>query len=329
MRSISFTEVSTMLRCQRQHAFKYTGHLTDGDVLSTKVDHVNLRMGRAWGKAMAAYHLKHEDGGSGSTAYAQQAITSSWAADAEQQREQGVYHQLDHEALEKRLHELVDVYAFENEGPLALENVERKLDLPVCTVDGERHSFTGYIDGSTKEGRRLWLVEFKLRMGKSLSSKKQAVRNRQIRYYAWAYREQYGEPFGVLLDETVNDLPEPVRLNKDGAISKVQSCRPQAYIQAGGENKAVLAKLKSKDRTKRHRIIFRPGELDANYKELCSAADQIHRLDREHVYPIASPSPLCRYCDFDDICDDPGDDAYIDTMFARKPPKRDRVDATQ
>ncbi len=61
IRPISHSESSTALDCQSKHAFAYTGRLTGGYALKPKSVAPQLREGRAWGAAVAAWHSTDGD----------------------------------------------------------------------------------------------------------------------------------------------------------------------------------------------------------------------------------------------------------------------------
>lgn len=201
--------------------------------------------------------------------------------------------------------------------------------------DGRRFGYRCYFDGlSRDEHGRLWLVEFKLR-GK-LTTYGAAVLGRQLRWYAWAYRERTGEEIaGAILDERLRELPKPVKINKDGTPSKRQSCTPQEYTDACERagvtpDYEVLGKLAAKQWSVRHEIVFMPGELDEVARQMRTVATMVDALDHGRMYPVRNPSGArCNGCAFLDICGAPHDAQLIDTLFRRVPPKwtRNREEA--
>ena len=326
-RALSHSEVSTALDCWAKHAFAYTGALTGGTALSPKRTAPLLRDGRAWGAGVAAFHA----GQSGFPA-----IVRSLQEDADEQREHGLY---DEESFASTLGKLDRTFRhyIELTEPLGLCAIEHELMVPIPSRLGRRHStkyrLHCFLDGVHRddEGRE-WIVEFKFR-GR-LSDDRQIALSRQIRWYAWAWREHTGhEPAGVIVDERLNFPPAAVRLNKDGSPSKVQSCTPAAYEHAcksaGTEpDDGVLVGLRSKEWQKRTTIMFRPAELDEAGFQLVSAGSLIHQLDSERLYPIRNPSPArCPSCQFRDICDVPEDRPLVDSLFKRVTPKHERLAA--
>ena len=82
--------------------FRYGGHLA-GDALKSKVTAPILSEGRAFGAALSAYHGPADLLPGTAIAGARAALSGSLGADAERQREFGVYDQADHDARRERL----------------------------------------------------------------------------------------------------------------------------------------------------------------------------------------------------------------------------------
>jgi len=337
-RLISHSEAATLLDCQAKHAFAYTGSLTGGKAIAPKVQPIPLLAGKAWGRAVAELHtgadaLVGPDSSLSQRAMrARGALVDSLREDADSQREHGVYDEEAHEALAIELEEILDHYVETSEA-LPLTNPEHELEVSIPS-SGKRKSnlyrLQGFLDGLHRDAEgRLWIVEFKLR--KQLTAFEQVVLWRQLRWYSWAWREETGESItGAIVEERLRKAPAPVKLNQDGAPSKVQTCRLDDYIDAwqklGAEPDAeVVAKLAGKDWQKRHTVLFREGELDEAGKQLVSIGQQIRDLDVGDLYPIRNPSPMrCPGCAFREICPTPDDTDLVDALFERVPAKRDR-----
>lgn len=336
LRPISHSEASTALDCQSKHAYAYTGQLTGGDALKPKATAPVLREGRAWGAAVAAWHST-----SGDIERARAALEIQLSLDAADQEKAGVYDADEHAALSKHIHDLLNDYVTEAD-LIQLDRLERELLVPIPSrtgrSDSNRYRLLAYVDGvHTDPDDRDWVVEYKLR--KKLTAFELIAKARQIRWYAWAWRKETGrEIAGIIVEERLNAVPSPVKLNQNGTPSKVQSCRPDAYIAAFGDrddepDAEVVAKLQAKDWMKRHPLVLTPAELDEAGKQLASVGSLIHQLDTGALFPVRNPSPLrCPGCAFRDICGDDGDTELVDALFERRPPKHERkeeLDATR
>jgi hypothetical protein len=324
-RLLSHSEVSAALDCQVRHAFSYTGTLTDGDALKPKTVAPKLRAGRAWGRAVAAWHENH---GPDAQGHAIAAMAIALSLDQAEQEAAGVFDQEEFDALNQHLCDLLADYMAHAE-PIPLTRPEHELHVPIPSRTGVRDSnlyyLLCYLDGIyVDEQGRDWIVEFKLRG--QLQPLELIQKSRQLRWYAWAWRKETGRPVaGIISEERLDKVPAPVKLNQDGSVSKVQSCQPDAYIAAGGEDADVLTKLEAKRWQQRHPLVLTERELDEAGKQLASAGSLIHQLDTGLLFPIRNPSPMrCPGCAFKDVCIDPGDVALVDALFTRSVPKRDR-----
>ena len=320
-RLISHSETSALLTCQHRWDFQY-GFQLAGSSLKSKDTPLQLREGRAWGAMAAAHHTGAD------LADCLTVGVESLEADAERQREFGMFVQEDYDESVLRMAGLIEHYRSMNP-PLGIDRLEHEIVVPIPSrsgrQDSNRYKLQTFFDGLyTDEAGRVWIVEFKLR--KQLSSILQISLSRQIRWYAWAYRKETGiEPAGVMVDERLNALPKPVKLNKDGSPSKVQSCTPEDYIEAGGEDEEVLEKLRTKRWGQRESVLLTTAEIDEAGKQLVSAGQQIRDFDTADRYPVRNPSPLyCPGCQFKDVCPNPGDTDLVDALFERTTPKKDR-----
>lgn len=340
-RSLSFTEISTALTCQAQHAFRYTGHLTGGDALKPKLVIPRLRAGRAWGAAVAAWHANQ----SSLFGYAQAttAMDQSLEADAERQRSFGVHDEAEHERLRGHLRELLAHYVQLETDPLQVAQLEHELEVAIPSRRGRRSSnryhFQAFFDAVTSDWRpwETWLVEYKLR--DTLSPYELVANSRQIRWYAWTYQHFYGVPVhGVIVDERLSMAPRPARLVKakrkgEGIDGRVPShavdqlTTPELYVDLCRRynvepQEGTLLVLKARRWSLRHPVMFRAGELDEAGLELVSAAKLIRDLDSGETLPIRNVKPQnCNGCSFREICPAP-DSELVDALYERTPPKR-------
>ncbi len=337
-RILSYSEVQTALDCQAKWDFRYGGHLA-GDALREKAIAPILSGGRAFGAAVATWHVNmgHIDAGE----EALRAMDESLDADADQQREHGVHQQDKHDELRLDLLRIVQHY-MELADEVVMDPVlERALLVPIPSRTGVRSStrykLLSYLDATeTDEDGGLWINEFKLRG--SLTSVALLQLNRQIRWYSWAYWKATGKkPIGVYVNERLREFPKPPRLvktgRKDGSVrpshATDQLCTAAAYVQVCREyeeepHQETLDALQARRWQQRVPILFRDTELQEAGRELVSAARLIHDLDTGELMPLRNAKRAnCNGCAFRDICASP-DNALVDALFERRPPKRDR-----
>lgn len=332
-RSLSHSEIASLLDCQAQHDFRYVGRLAS-DALAPKTTAPLLSRGRAWGAGVAAYHAT--PGVIDGLEAGQAALAESLEEDAHEQRENGLYDPDQHVQTHAELGSTLTHY-IATSTQLPITRLEHELDVAIPSRTGRRRS-NAYrllcrLDGVHQDTEgRWWIVEFKLR--NQLWSLEQITLSRQIRWYAWAWRETTGiEPAGVIVDERLNVVPAPVKFNQDGRPSKVQSCQPDDYQAACEETDTpldpnVYERLIAKVWQHRHRVLFRTGELDEVGWQLVSAARLVHDLESGRLFPIRNPSRMrCPGCAYREICPDPGDTALVDALFERVVAKRDRKEA--
>jgi hypothetical protein len=209
IRAISYTEGSTMLRCQAQWDFQYGDRLA-GSALKPKDVAVVLREGRAWGRAVAALHE------TGDLDKAKAALGEALTEDADEQREKGVYDDDVFREMCLKLSGLLVHYEKTAE-ILPINRLEHELLVRLPSRSGRgfsnRYRLHSFFDGLTIEvdaKGQPWIVEFKLRG--QLSSVEQIANSRQTRYYAWSWFVETGQRVaGVITDERLNELPKPAR----------------------------------------------------------------------------------------------------------------------
>jgi hypothetical protein len=322
-RDLSVSEATTLLDCSWRWDLAYGGHLA-GDALRPRDTPLLLREGRAWGRAMAALHATWDR--TERLVNAGIAASESLAADEAERAAAGLGDRLALEATtEKLLHVLAHYDRLAE--PLPLYGAETRLlaPLPARERHSNRYRLECHLDGLHDDAHGTWVVEFKWRASQ-LQDFELAARARQLRWYAWAWRERLDrEPVGVILDERLGQVPPPVRRNKDGRLSRVQSCTREDYESAGGDDPELLAQLGGRQWQARRRITFRPGELDQAGWELRTLARLTQQHDSGRLAPVRNPSPYnCRRCRYRQVCDDPWDAELVDALYERRPPKRDR-----
>lgn len=330
-RVLSYSEVSRALDCQAAWDFAYGGHLA-GSALRPKQVAPLLSEGRAFGAAAAAYHV------TGEGQAAMDAMDESLEADADRQREFGVHDQDSHDEMRLRLLVLLSHY-IENAEPIEMEPItERRLLVPIPSRSGgrasSRYRLICYIDATTTDESGTWLVEFKLR--RRLSSVEQIARQRQLRWYAWAYERETGEAVvGVKTIERWNEVPKQPRVLKSGKPShaKDQLCTAEAYRAVCGElegdpDPETVEALERRRWQQVVPVIFTQTELSAAGDELVSAGRLIHLLDSGGLTPLRNVKQSnCAGCAFRDICPEPENAVLVDSLYERKPPKRYREEA--
>lgn len=325
-RNISHSEISMMQDCQARWDFQYGGHLA-GAALQQRDTPILLREGRIWGLAVATLHAETYEA-------AFHALDDGLEVDAREQEEAGLYNHDVYEATREKLLSILEQYAEETE-IMVLDQLEREFLVPLPSRSGKgvsnRYQLHAFFDGiHTDPAGRIFLVEFKLR--KSLSSYEQVANNRQIRRYAWAYRQETGEDVaGVILDERLNAVPKPPRVLKSGKVSEAKdqlttSIQYKAACEAVGQeiNPDVVAALDDREWQKRHTVFLTNDEIEEAGRELVSLGQQVQALDSGSMYPTRNVKPqLCNGCRFREICNHPEDRDVVDALFKRVPAKRD------
>jgi hypothetical protein len=346
-RLLSHTEIETAQSCWARHAFAYTGHLTDGQTLKSRRIPRRLSEGRAWGAAAAVWHSR------GDTLLASveavEALRASLDADELEMYERGVSLTPEERlGSENLLVEVFEHYADSVPSLSDLTRLEHEIRVAIPSRTGRRSSthygFQCFLDGwwVDPDGRP-WLVEFKWRS--RLTALELLEKSRQLRWYAWALRADRGiDPVGVIVDEVLCTPPQPARLVRSRrkaeglegmtvSHSADQLTLPESYLDAcahfGVEPVAdTLEALAQRRWSQRVAILFRPSELEEAGQELVSAAKLIRDLDSGALYPMRHALPmLCNGCRFKPICSAPEDHLYVDTLFERRVPKREKEPA--
>lgn len=327
---LSYSEVETAMTCWARWDFAYGGRLA-GSTLRSKLVAPILSEGRAWGAAVAAWHASDD-----LTApyVAHRALSESLSEDELEMREHGL--PVDPEArveMEERLGAMLDHYMATAEPLPNLTRLEGEIVVAIPSRGGSRAStkyrFQCFLDGFTDADGEQWIVEFKLR--RQLMGAEMIQKLRQPRWYAWALTTQTGvTPTGVIVDERLNDVPKPARILKSGKPShaKDQLCTAEAYVEAcleaGEEPKLdVVESLRARMWQHRVPLLFRDGEIEEAGRELVSAAKLIRDLDAGELMPVRNAGKAhCAGCRYREVCAEPQDELFVDSLFERTVPKR-------
>lgn len=336
-RLLSYSEIETALTCwaRQRWDFAYGGHLA-GAALKSKNLAPILSEGRAWGAGVAAWH-RWAATSALAVWEAHEAIGSSLVADAKAMHDAGAPVDMNAYAeMDVKLRAMLDHYVVTASPLPNLTRLEHEIVVPIPSRSGRRSSnryrFQCFLDGYTDDSGNQFIVEFKLR--KRLQPAALVQRARQPRWYAWALaREQGFTPLGVIVDERLNEVPKDPRVLKSGKPShaKDQLTTPEQYVEAcllGGEppKDEVVEALRGRVWQQRIPLIFREGEIEQAGQELVSAAALVRDLDSGALTPIRNAArQRCDSCRYRDICAEPGDELYVNTLFERCPPKRHRT----
>jgi hypothetical protein len=351
LRTLSFTEIQAAITCQARWDYAYGGRLA-GSALRRRAHATALSDGKAWGAAVAAWHAHHgpdtlesiyDPTMAGLAAHG--ALREAYAADTAEQYTAGVAVAPEYESQRvERLAEILDHYMATADQLPDLSLLEGRFEVPLLSRAGVHRStkyrLEGYLDGFTVlDGE--WIVEFKLRA--NLTPRKFLTLSRQHLWYAWARSQLTDQPVvGVIVDERMNEAPRPAQaviLNKTKTQTTYrpsakldEMTTPESYLALCEELGAYpknhaekLATLRSRRWHQREPILFRPGQLEEAGQELVAAGKLIADLERGDRYPIRNGQRhICQGCRFSDICPNPQDTLYVDTLYERVPPKRER-----
>lgn len=229
-----------MLDCPLKWDFSYGGNLL-GFSIKSRDPNVYLRRGRAWGLAVAKWHL------TGDVLAAGREIITALDEDAAKQDAAGTYDPEAHAELLALLNGCLADYAANAGRITGYHSPEHEITVRIPGRHGgksSRYRLVVKLDALATGIGGTYIVEHKYRG--QLSTLEDIMRARQFRWYAWAHREQTGEEIrGVIVDERLAEIPSPVRFNTDGSVSRVQSCNPGDYLAAFAavpEGEAALAK---------------------------------------------------------------------------------------
>ena len=344
MRAVSHSEASVLLDCGLKWDLAYGGRIL-GHTLAPLVAHPRLRDGRAWGRAVAALH-QHGSITDHAVDEAQMALTISLSEDADQMMDAGVFDQAEAQDTSDRLVAMLRHYA-ETTEPLRLERLEEEILVPIPSRTGKRASnkyrLQCFFDGiHVDDEGRTFIVEFKLRG--TLTDLEKIQRDRQIRWYAWAYREATGtEVDGVIVDERLNRAPEPPKVLKNGrpSMDQRQYTTKDLFREAVAPFWSEMSDLAREEATAaaeafdqrrwqaRHVLFFRNDEINEAGHQIVSAARQIALMESGDLYPTRNPNPSrCGGCQFADICVTPTDLEFVRTNYRITEPKSQRETKT-
>lgn len=314
-RVITQSEIGTVLECPARWGFGF-GALA-GFPLEPKVAPIRMDEGTAWGAAVAVFHTQALAVGVEAAGRAGVvALEETLGRIAERAMAAGVYDNEVHTATLEKLVPLFSYYCVTTK-PLNLIETERVVRYPLA--DG--WWYEGRLDGihEDADGNK-WVVEFKLRS--NLTPLEQIVLWRQIRWYALALRDEIGFVRGVIVDEGWNGKIEPVKYNKDGKVSAIQSCPLEDYMAALREhgnqppNDNTVERLARRRWHQRHEIILTDDEYADAEAEVRSASRMVWMYDSGQLLPLRHPGPTrCPGCQFKDICPTPNDTRLRDALY--------------
>jgi len=319
------------MTCWQRWDFAYGGRLV-GDTLKSRLVAPILSEGSAWGSGVAAWHASGDE--LLAPLEAHRAALASLSNDADDMRDRGLIVDSTAQAeMEERLLMMLDHYIATSKPLPNLTCLEEEIIVAIPSRTGRRAStqyrFQCFLDGYTDSDGEQWIVEFKLR--NQLMNADLIQKLRQPRWYAWALAAKSGStPTGVIIDERLNAIPKPARVLKSGKPShaKDQLCTPEAYVEvcvaADEEPKPdVVEHLRLRQWQSRTSLLFSDGEIEDAGRELVSAAKLIRDLDSGTLMPIRHASRMnCGGCRYREICAEPSDRLFVDSLFERTVPKR-------
>lgn len=141
--------------------------------------------------------------------------------------------------------------------------------------------------------------------------------------------EELGAPYSDKERETfIGDEGKLARRTVSHAKDQVTT--PESYLdacqRAGVEPvPETLEEISARKWSQRERVFLTKTEIEESGRELVSLGRQIAAIDSGQVYPVRNVKPQnCNGCRFREICNEPNDRELVDSLFERKPAKRDR-----
>ena len=343
MRAISFSEVTTALKCFAQWDFSYGDQLA-GCSLKRRETATILSDGRAWGAGVATWHATGDKWQSAG------ALTASLHGDYEAMIGRGL--SPSPEQLTDQYADLLPMLVHYEQTAARLDDfgqAEREIVVPLPRlIDGQgrssRYRYQCFLDGFCSYSGHPAIAEFKLR--ESLTDVDVIERQPQYRWYAWAYAREidWDGPVSVIVDERLKAWPHEARIvkarsKKEGIDGRVPSRSPDQFTTAElyvaacveyGVTPSAEAAERLDARRWQQRVVltFTPFELAEVGRELATAGHLVSELDRGKLYPVRNGSAMnCRRCRFSDVCSEPTNDFLVNSMFEKRPAKRDRADS--
>jgi len=114
--------------------------------------------------------------------------------------------------------------------------------------------------------------------------------------------------------------------------AKDQMTTAESYLEACGKagvepEPETLEAIGSRRWSQRERVFLTEREIEESGTELISLGRQVAALDSGQTYPVRNVKPQnCNGCRFREICNDPHDKELVDSLFDRRPPKRNRTE---
>lgn len=140
--------------------------------------------------------------------------------------------------------------------------------------------------------------------------------------------EALGAPYNAAEHEKFAEAS--IEARRTVSHAKDQVTTPELYLEAcaraGVEPEPeTLEAISSRKWSQRHRIFLTQTEIEESGRELVSLGRQIAAIDSGQVYPVRNVKPQnCNGCRFREICNEPNDKDLVDSLFERRPAKRDR-----
>lgn len=117
--------------------------------------------------------------------------------------------------------------------------------------------------------------------------------------------------------------------------AKDQVTTPESYQEACAKAGVepvpeTLEEIAGRRWSQRERVFLTPQEIEESGVELVSLGRQVAAVDSGQNYPVRNVKPQnCNGCRFREICNNPHDTDLVDSLFVRKPAKRDLPDPSK
>lgn len=137
-----------------------------------------------------------------------------------------------------------------------------------------------------------------------------------------------GAPYSAAEQEAFGEAS--VEARRTVSHAKDQVTTPESYLdaceRAGVEPvPETLEAIANRKWSQRHPIFLAPQEIEESGVELVSLGRQVAAVDSGQTYPVRNVKPQnCNGCRFREICNDPSDTELVDSLFTRRPAKRDK-----